>query len=74
MISASACLSAARSPVDDDGFAAVFTFQLCGFGGLMFARLLIGLFEAILDGKRLLIEVAFAREETHLVDATGRRA
>ncbi len=68
MISESACLSAARSPVMTNGLAAVLAFQLRGFGGLLLARLLIRLFNQFFDGERLLLDVPLAREETHLVD------
>ncbi len=51
MISASACLSAARSPVNDHGLAAVFKLQLRGIGGLMFARFLVGLLNQFPDGE-----------------------
>ncbi len=50
------------------GLAAGVVLQQRGLGGLMLARLLIGVFNQFLDGKRFLLDVAFACEETHLAD------
>ena len=49
-------------------FALAGAMQLHTVGGLVFARLLIGVFDQLSNRKRFLLEMAFAREKPHLVD------
>ena len=66
---------------DGDGFAGVLAFHLRSVGGLVFARLLIGVLDQFFDGEHLVLQPPLVREKPHLVDqardaldAIGHRA